>query len=127
MTAIKHINSLHLSSNIEDSMPCEICFMARQDKPPFPRSSITTKHCLDIIHIDTLGTYKTPTYKEDKYYLIIVDDFFRSTLASLLCAKSNAFPTLKAFLQYVERQFSTKVKFIRSDNAFKLGFGNLAT
>lgn len=95
--------------------------MARQSKLSFPTSSISSENVFDLMHIDTWGPYGNPTYDGCRYFLIIIDNFSRGTWTYLLSAKSNAFPILKSFLAMVERQFHTKVKIIRSDNAFELG------
>ncbi|XP_075077902.1 uncharacterized protein LOC142164245 [Nicotiana tabacum] len=71
------------------------------------------------------GPYKIPTHDGYKYFLTIVDDYSRGTWTYLLRTKSNAFPVLKSFLAMVERQFATKVKIIRSDNALELGSGSV--
>lgn len=76
---------------------------------------------IELIHIDTWGPYKTATYDGFKYFLTIVDDFSKGTWTYLLSTKSNIFSVLKSFLLMVERQFNTKVKVIRSDNALELG------
>ena len=48
-----------------------------------------------------------------------MDDHSRATWIHLLAHKSNAFPLLKAFVTFVENQFSASVKVIRSDNAME--------
>lgn len=124
--AMKNIAGI-LVSHEKHRFPCDVCPMARQSKLPFPKSSISSKHCFELLHSDTWGPYKTPTHKGERYFLTIVDDFSRATWTYLLSTKSNAFPLLKSFLAYTERQFSRKVKIIRSDNAYELGSGNVAT
>nr|XP_009776989.1 PREDICTED: uncharacterized protein LOC104226654 [Nicotiana sylvestris] len=62
--------------------------------------------------------------REGLYILEPMDNYSRGTWTFLLSSKSNAFPMLKSFLSMVERQFSTKVKMIRSDNALELGKGS---
>lgn len=76
---------------------CDIRPLARQSKLPFFSSNIKTKGVFDLIHIDTWGSYKTPTYNGYKYFLTIVDDFSRATWTYLLSTKSNAFSVLKCF------------------------------
>lgn len=122
---MKHIKAIQVTSTNNNKFPCEICLMARQSKSSFTKSTIRSKNYFDLIHIDTWGPYNTPTYKGEKYFLTMVDDFSRSTWTFLLSTKSNAFPTLKAFLTLVERQFSPKLKMIKSDNAFELGTGHI--
>jgi len=121
--AMKNIKNISLSSTDKEFFPCDICPMARQSKLPFPTSSISSKQCFELLHIDTWGPYNVPTYKRERYFLTIVDDFSKATWAYLLSTKSNAFPTLKSFLALIETQFSAKVKIIRSDNAYELGTG----
>lgn len=74
--------------------------------------------------MDTWGPYNSITHDEFKYFLTIVDDFGKATWTHLLSTKSNAFPILKSFLSMVKRQFNSKVKVIRTDNAFELGNGH---
>lgn len=50
-----------------------------------------------------------------------MDDFSKETWTHLIGAKSNVFDFLKAFIAKAQVQFHTKVKTVRSDNAFELG------
>lgn len=103
--AMKNIKDILISFS-DKKIACEVCPMARQSRPPFSKSRISSKTCIDLLHIDTWGPYNTPTYKGEKYFLTVVDDFSRTTWTFLLSAKSNAFPVLKSCLALVERQFS---------------------
>jgi len=120
-SAMKHLNFTKHSS--DSDFICHICPQAKQTRSSFPVSTIKTKRLFDLIHVDTWGPYKHSTYNGYKYFLTIVDDYSRGTWTFLLSTKSNAFPTLKSFFAMVERQFNTKVKCIRSDNALELGKG----
>ncbi|KAI3712580.1 hypothetical protein L1987_71139 [Smallanthus sonchifolius] len=104
--------------SIED---CSICPKARHHKLPFASSSISSSQMFDLIHIDTWGPYRS-TFDGYKN-LTIVDDFTRTTWTHLLTTKGNAFTILQGFIEMVETRFSTKVKRVRSDNAFELGSG----
>lgn len=73
--------------------------------------------------MDTWDPFKFTTYDEFRYFLTIVDDFSRTTWTYLLSTKSNIFSILQSFLSMVERQFNSKVKILRIDNAFELGIG----
>lgn len=125
--SLKNMHGIKLQLSKFHEFPCDICPIAKQSKLPFPTSSITSHDCFDMIYIDTWGPYKTQTYKGEKYFLTIVDDFSRTTWTYLMPTKSNAFPILKSFLAYVERQFGKKIKIVRSDNAYELGSGILPT
>lgn len=67
---MKYITDIPFSATKTD-LPCIICPMARQSKPAFPISTITTKQCFDLIYIDTWGLYKTPTYRGKRYFFTI--------------------------------------------------------
>ncbi|KAH0692270.1 hypothetical protein KY285_019367 [Solanum tuberosum] len=56
-----------------------------------------------------------------------MDDYSRATWTYLLSTKCNAFSVIQSFLYMVERQFNTKVKVIRSDNAMDLGKSEAAS
>ena len=45
-----------------------------------------------------------------------MDDYCRATWVHLMAHKSNTFPLVKAFVIFIEQQFDTHVKIIRSDN-----------
>jgi len=109
--AMKNIAGI-LVSHEKHRFPCDVCPMARQSKLPFPKISISSKHCFELLHIDTWGPYKTPTHKGERYFLTIVDDFSSATWTYLLSTKSNVVPLLKSFLAYIERQFSRKVRLL---------------
>lgn len=115
---MKNVNFISIPSNFD--CHCDVCPQARQSRLPFP-IKINSRSNFELIHVDTWGPYKVPTYNNYKYFLTIVDDYSRGIWKYLLAAKSNAFTILKYFLQMVERQFKAKVKVIRSDNAMELG------
>ncbi|XP_019262147.1 PREDICTED: uncharacterized protein LOC109239985 [Nicotiana attenuata] len=117
MKSISEISST-ISSN--QSFPCTICPMARQTRLPFPESSIHTSKPFQLIHVDTWGPYHTPNYSGSRYFLTIVDDFFRSTWTHLMGSKSNAFSLLNAFVAmgYKLYNLHTKQCFISRDVVF---------
>ncbi|KAI3731988.1 hypothetical protein L1987_63183 [Smallanthus sonchifolius] len=102
---------------------CSVCPKARHHNLPFASSSISSSQMFDLIHIDRWGPYRSTTFDGYKYFLTRVDDFTRTTWTHLLTTKGNAFPILQGFIEMVETQFSTKMKRVRSDNAFELGSG----
>ncbi|GJY26193.1 cysteine-rich receptor-like protein kinase 8 [Tanacetum coccineum] len=80
----------------------------------------------ELIHMDTWGPYKVPTNGKFKYFLTIVDDFSRATWTYSMVHKFDALEIVKAFLKFMELQFSTKSKCIRSDNALEFVKGPCA-
>lgn len=124
LSNMKRIVSVPLSCS-KFSSPCAIYPMTGQSKLSFFKSVISTKAIFDLIHVDTWGSYKIITYDGFRYFLTIVDDFCRAIWTYLLSIKLNAFLILQLFLSMVERQFSTKVKIIKTDNAFELESGKI--
>lgn len=120
LTNIKDVSFILFSLVNFFYIPCAIFPLVRQSKLHFPTSHIFTKQIFDLIHVDTLGPYKTQTYNGHSFFLTMVDDFSRGTWTFLLNFKFNAFTVLKSFLTIMERQFKTKVKIVRFDNAFEL-------
>ena len=90
--------------------------MARQTRLPILKVPPLLLRCL---HIDLWGPYHTPTHDGYHYFLTMVDDYSRSTWTQLLRCKSNALQTIKAFTSFIENQFQTKLKVIRSDNGLE--------
>ncbi|XP_076910198.1 uncharacterized protein LOC143567756 [Bidens hawaiensis] len=120
---MKQLNVLSHTS-LDSIDHCHICPKARQHRLSFPHSHRSSNSIFDLIHIDIWGPYHISTYNGFKYFLTIVDDFSRTTWTHLLATKAGAFPVLQGFVEMVATQFNTKIKCIRSDNAFELGGGN---
>ena len=93
--------------------------MAKMQRVSFPSSTSKAKGVFDLLHVDIWGPYSHRTCAGAKFFLTIVDDCSRATWVHLMAHKSNAFPLLKAFLVFVETQFGTSVKIIRSDNGLE--------
>jgi len=75
LSNMERISSIPMTSQSDVIVSCEICSMARKNKLIFPSSCISTKSVFELIHVDTWGPYKHPTYDGFKYFLTIVDDF----------------------------------------------------
>nr|XP_016456703.1 PREDICTED: uncharacterized protein LOC107780652 [Nicotiana tabacum] len=120
---VKIVSIPHLSGKFSSrqSFTCTICPMARQQRLPFPESSIHSDRPFQLVHIDLCGLYHTATYNEFRYFLTIVDDYSRVTWTHLLSCKGNAFSIIKSFIAMVCTQFYASIETIRTDNAFELG------
>ena len=93
--------------------------MAKLHRQPFPLSTNTTNTCFTILHANIWGPCPYKTYDGVVYFLSIVDDKSRATWVHLMATKSAAFPLLKTFVTYVERQYEATVKIIRTDNGLE--------
>ncbi|KAH0762701.1 hypothetical protein KY290_018774 [Solanum tuberosum] len=77
LSAMKYIRSF--AFNCIPNCYCDICPLGRQSKLHFPISEIKSNSIFELIHVDTWGPYKSPTYNGFKYFLTIVDDFSIAT------------------------------------------------
>jgi len=97
--------------------------MAKLHRQSFPLSTTKALHCFDLLHVDIWGPYPHRTYNGSRFFLTIVDHYSRATWVHLLAHKSNAFPLLKAFVNFVTTQFGTSVQVIGTDNGMEFKEG----
>jgi transposase InsO family protein len=81
------------------------------------KNIVTTIRPLKMLHMDLFGPIAYISISGNKYDLVIIDDYSRFTLVSLLQDKSETQEVLKKFLKRAQNKFDAKVKRIRSDNA----------
>ena len=93
--------------------------MAKLHRQPFPLSTHIANSCFVILHVDIWGPYPHKTYDGAVYFLSIMDDKSRATWVHLMATKSVAFPLLKTFVTYVEKQYEATVKIIRIDTGLE--------
>jgi hypothetical protein len=84
-------------------------------KLPFVNSQFQSTQPLELIHSDVWGPAPVNSSDGNKYYLLFVDDFSRFSWLYLLKHKSDVFSIFKSFKATVENQFSTQIKFLRTD------------
>jgi len=96
---------------------CDICNCAIQKKLPFSLS--TLKVVFDLVHMNIWVPYSITSMQGFRYCLTIVDDFSRYTLTYLLHAKSEVRQHIVNFIAYIENQFHTTAKIIRTNNGLK--------
>ena len=82
----------------------------------FPLSSSKSKKCFDLIHVDVWGPYSFTSIHGHKYFLTIIDDYSRNTWVFPLKQKSEVVKILEDFVVFIQTQFETGIKVIRSDN-----------
>ncbi|GJZ57013.1 retrovirus-related pol polyprotein from transposon TNT 1-94 [Tanacetum coccineum] len=126
ISRMKYIQSTDVSVNASNDATCLTCPMAKLTKLPYSLSDSHSSDAFHLIHMDTQGPYKVPTNGKYKYFLTIMDDYSRATWTYLMIHKSYTFDVLKTFLKFVEIQFDTKVKCVRSDHALEFVKGPCA-
>lgn len=111
----------HLSSNkIQILSKC-----LDLSKENFGHDHLMYVSAFDLLHLDIWSPFHVPTVDGYKYFLTIVDDCTRVTWVYLLKDKSSVITVFPEFLAFVETQFTTSVKAIRTDNAPELSFTSL--
>ena len=116
-------SSLSLSNQNENNdSHCHVCHLSKQEHLPFVSHQNKSENPFDLLHNDTWGAFSTPTHDGFRYFLTIVNDCSRATWVYLLKPKSDVLTIFPNFIEMVERQFNTKVKGVRSDNAQELKF-----
>ncbi|CAH9119111.1 unnamed protein product [Cuscuta epithymum] len=105
-------------SGIQSSIsnPCEICLRAKHARDIFPTSVSKTTRIFELVHCDVWGPYNTASSCGARSFLTIVDDFSRAVWVYLLVDKTEVFSMFMNFCAMVDRQFSQRIKMVRSDN-----------
>lgn len=113
---IKTVDCLSKQISGKMEMPCDVCHYAKQSRLPFSVNESRASKCFDLIHCDLWEPYKRSTYHTCHSFLTIVDDYSRCTLTYLLSSKSQVCTILQKNFKYVQNQFQTTVKTVRTDN-----------
>ena len=100
-------------SHISDE--CSVCKLGKNKVLPFPSKSTMASNCFDIIHSDVWGITPVISHTNFKYFVTFIDDLSRFTWVYFLHSKSEVFDAFQKFMAYVENQFSTRIKILRSD------------
>jgi transposase InsO family protein len=71
---------------------------------------------LDIVHTDLCGPMRTKGMDGEQYFMLVIDDYTRTTWVFFLKKKSNCFKCFRVFKELVENKTVLKIKFLRLDN-----------
>lgn len=94
---LKHVSVLCSFSRNFKGRVCDSCVKVKHTRLSFPKSSIKTNGCFELIHCDVWGKCRTPTHKGVSYFHTIVDDYSRALWVYLLKYKSDAVTCLMNF------------------------------
>ncbi|XP_074297859.1 uncharacterized protein LOC141628650 [Silene latifolia] len=111
---LKHVPDFQSCNH--KSFDCQVCILPKHHALPFHRSFSHASHSFELLHMDVWGPYRIPTLTGAKSILTILDDHTRTTWTYLIQSKHQVPFLIKAFLVYIDTQFSGKVKIIRTDN-----------
>jgi hypothetical protein len=95
---------------------CNSCKLGKSKILPFPVHQANVNQPFDMIHSDLWGISPVISHAHYKYFITFIDDYSRFTWVYFLRSKAEAFSAFKFFHAYVQTQFSSKIKILRSDN-----------
>ena len=101
-------NQLHLD--------CSTCKLGKSKILPFPTHSGQASTPFEIIHSDVWGITPVSSHAKYKYFVTFIDNYSRFTWIYFLHTKDEVFPVFQKFLAFIETQFSSCIKVLRSDN-----------
>jgi hypothetical protein len=84
--------------------------------PHHAMNTMTTTRLLEMLHIDLFGLIAYISIGDNKYGLVIVDDYSHFTWVFFLQDNGETQEVLKKLLKKAQNEFDAKVKRIRSDN-----------
>ena len=70
---------------------CEVCFRAKHPREKFNLSANKASRTFEKVHYDLWGPYRHPSSCDARYFLTIVDDFFRAIWLYLIIDKTEVF------------------------------------
>jgi transposase InsO family protein len=115
VSSLPSLSSCMFDRNKHVQHHCKHCLIGKMHKLPFVNSQFQSTQPLELIHSDVWGPAPVNSSDGNKYYLLFVDDFSRFSWLYLLKHKSDVFSIFKSFKATVENQFSTQIKFLRTD------------
>jgi hypothetical protein len=90
---------------------CKNCQQGKKTKTRFKSKEYSTTRPLEIVHNDLVGPTKTKGLKGERYFMLLVDDYTRTTAVFFLKNKSEAFETLRSTRKWL------KMRWIQESNA----------
>ncbi len=115
--ATKELKKMYPSLNFESPNFCETCIMGKQRQLPYRSTNNHSYQPLELIHTDICES-KCRGYNGTWYVVTFVDEYSKYAEVFPLKDKSagSVLDVFKEFQARMERQMSTKIKKVRSDN-----------
>ena len=98
-----------------NSSMCHSCLQGKFSKLPFHSSHTKSVIPFQTIHSDLWGPSPCVSIDGYKYYVTFIDEFSRYCWLFPLVNKSDVYSVFIAFYNYVNTQFSSKIKILQSD------------
>nr|GEV73273.1 ribonuclease H-like domain-containing protein [Tanacetum cinerariifolium] len=90
---------------------------AKQTREPFLLSDHKSSKIRQLVHLDVWRPYKITSKDGFRYFLTIVDDYYRAVWTYMLKGKEDVYDSIINFVNMLSNQFETNVKVFRSDNS----------
>ncbi|KAK9062936.1 hypothetical protein SSX86_020126 [Deinandra increscens subsp. villosa] len=104
--------------SIPSDFHCESCQLGKHTRRPYPpKVSSRASTLFELVHSDIWGPCPTKTPLGFQYFVSFIDDYSRATWVYLLKSRSEVSSIFREFHSYVQNQFNTSIKTLRSDNA----------
>ncbi|GJY60478.1 retrovirus-related pol polyprotein from transposon TNT 1-94 [Tanacetum coccineum] len=121
MQLIQSLASKELVRNLPklkfDRHFCDACKIGKQTHASHKAKNIvSTTRCLELLHMDLFGPSAVRSYGENRYTLVIVDDYSRYTWTIFLGNKSEAFEEFKIFSKMIQNKLGCSIVSIRMDH-----------
>ena len=95
---------------------CEACLAGKHSRKSFPdQTTFRAARPLEQVYADLCGPITPATQSGNRYILLIVDDHSRFMWTFMLKTKDEAFEQFKKFKAFIENQYGTKIKVLRTD------------
>ncbi|GKD81112.1 retrovirus-related pol polyprotein from transposon TNT 1-94 [Tanacetum coccineum] len=80
---------------------------------------VSTKRCLELLHMDLFGPSAIKSYRGNLYTLVVVDDYSRYTWTRFLKNKNEAFEKFEILSRKIQNQLGSSIIAIRTDHGRK--------
>jgi hypothetical protein len=104
---------------------CETCELSKDHHLPFSPSINKSDAPFVLVHSNVWVPSRVVSLFGYRWFVSIIDDFFRITLVYLLKDKSDVFSLFQMSYKMVQTQFNTMIKIVCSDNGCEYMYDNL--
>jgi hypothetical protein len=89
---------------------CKHCQQGKQTKTKFKSKEYSMARPLEIVHTDLVGPTTTKGLKDEKFFMLLIDDYTRMIVVFFLRNKSKDFENFKVYKEMVENEMDSKIK-----------------